>query len=160
MKKDSIKYLTYAALIAALYVTLTYLTSLCGLASGAIQVRLSEGLCALLAFTPAAIPGLTVGCLLANMLTGCCLLDCICGTFATFIGAYIGYYICRRNKYLVSIPTILANAIIVPIVLIYGYGIVAPYMSLFISVGIGEVISAGVIGTIVLEALVKIGFKL
>ena len=160
MKKDSINYLTHAALIAALYVTLTYLTSLFGLASGAIQVRLSEGLCALLAFTPAAIPGLTVGCLLANILTGCCLLDCIFGTLATFLGAYTGYFLCKKNRYLVPIPTVIANSLIVPIVLIYGYGINAFYLSLVASVGVGEVVSAGVIGTIVLEALTRIGFKL
>lgn len=62
--------ITESAAIAALYVTLTWLSSLVGLSGGVIQFRLSEMLCILPCFTPAAIPGLAVGCLLANLLTG------------------------------------------------------------------------------------------
>ena len=69
--KKTLQFLTLAAVIAALYVAFTYLAALLGLASGAVQVRLSEALVALVIFTPAAIPGMTLGCLLANLLTGC-----------------------------------------------------------------------------------------
>ena len=71
MKKTSALRLTQAAMIAAIYVVLTYFISAFGLANGAIQVRISEALTILPIFTPAAIPGLFVGCLLSNILTGC-----------------------------------------------------------------------------------------
>ena len=70
MEKKSALFLTQAAMIAALYVVLTYIANLFGLASGVIQIRLSEMLCILPVFTPAAIPGLFIGCLLSNILTG------------------------------------------------------------------------------------------
>ena len=75
MKNKKTLYLVQAAMIAALYVVLTLIANAFGLASGAIQIRLSEMLSVLPFFTPAAIPGLFVGCLLSNFLTGACLLD-------------------------------------------------------------------------------------
>lgn len=113
MKHKSIRYLTWGAIIAALYVLLTYLASLLGLASGVIQFRLSEALCIMACFTPAAIPGLYIGCLLSNILTGCVFWDILFGPIATLIGA-VGTYLLRRNKYLAVIPPILANTLIVP----------------------------------------------
>ena len=155
MKNTKTLFITHAAFIAALYVVLTYIASLFGLSSGVIQIRLSEALCALCAFTPAAIPGLFAGCLLANLLTGCCLIDIIFGSLATLIGASLGYLI-RKYRLLVPLPTILANAIIVPLVLIYGYGEPLPYLYLFATVGAGEIISAGALGIILMAALSKI----
>ena len=76
--------MSQAAMIAALYVVLTFLASALGLASGSIQVRFSEALTILPFFTPAAVPGLAVGCLLSNVITGCALPDIIFGTLATF----------------------------------------------------------------------------
>ena len=73
--------------IAALYVVLTVIANALGLASGAIQVRFSEALTILPVFTPAAIPGLTVGCVLANLITGCAPWDVVFGSLATLIGA-------------------------------------------------------------------------
>ena len=115
MENKSIRYLTWGAIIAALYVLLTYLASLLGLASGVIQFRLSEALCIMACFTPAAIPGLYIGCLLSNILTGCVFWDILFGPIATLIGA-VGTYLLRRNKYLAVIPPILANTLIVPFV--------------------------------------------
>lgn len=148
-------FVTNAAFIAAVYVVLTFVANAFGLASGVIQVRLSEALCILPFFTPAAIPGLFVGCLLANLITGCCLLDIVFGSLATLIGASLGYLL-RKYKYLIPVPTILANAFIVPFVLIYGYGEPLPYWYLFATVGAGEVISAGALGIILLTALVNV----
>ena len=108
MENKSIRYLTWGAIIAALYVLLTYLASLLGLASGVIQFRLSEALCIMACFTPAAIPGLYIGCLLSNILTGCVFWDILFGPIATLIGA-VGTYLLRRNKYLAVIPPILAS---------------------------------------------------
>ncbi len=148
-------FVTTSALIAALYVVLTYIANSVGLASGVIQVRLSEMLCILPYFTPAAIPGLFVGCILANILTGCCALDMVVGSLATLIGAIIARLI-RKYKYLVPVPTIVANALLVPFVLIYGYGIKMSYIYLFATVGVGEVISAGIFGVFLLHVLDKI----
>ena len=79
--------LVQAAMIAALYVVLTYIANAMGLASSAIQIRFSEALTILPYFTPAAIPGLFVGCFLSNILTGCAIPDIIFGSIATLIGA-------------------------------------------------------------------------
>lgn len=155
MKSNRAFFVTNAAFIAAVYVVLTFVANAFGLASGVIQVRLSEALCILPFFTPAAIPGLFVGCLLANLITGCCLLDIVFGSLATLIGASLGYLL-RKYKYLIPVPTILANAFIVPFVLIYGYGEPLPYWYLFATVGAGEVISAGALGIILLTTLVHV----
>ena len=116
MKK--INFLTQAAMIAALYVVLTLAINAFGLASGAIQVRVSEALTILPYFTPAAIPGLFIGCLLSNTITGCALFDIIFGSIATLLGA-VGTYLLRRHKWLAPVSPIIANTIIVPFVLSY-----------------------------------------
>lgn len=154
MKNKKILFITQAAMIAALYVVLTFLANAFGLASGVIQVRLSEMLIVLPFFTSAAIPGLYIGCILSNWLTGCCLLDIFVGSLATLIGAMLAYLL-RKQKWLVPLPNILANAVIVPFVLIYGYGVPDAWWFLFLTVGAGEVISCGVLGMILLFALKK-----
>ena len=101
------------------------------------------------------MPGLFVGCLIANILGGAILPDIICGSLATLIGAVFSY-ILRKNKYLVPLPPILANTVIVPFVLRYGYGLNAPIPLMMLTVGIGEVISCGVLGMLLLTALEKL----
>ena len=103
--KSKIRFICYAAAIAALYVVLTWLSSAFGLSSGVIQCRISEALCVLVYFTPAAIPGLTIGCLISNIMTGAVVWDVIFGTLATLIGAIAGYLI-RKCKWLVPMPTV------------------------------------------------------
>ena len=152
MKKT--KSITQAAIIAALYVVLTFVANAMGLASGAIQIRLSEALTILPYFTPAAIPGLFVGCLLSNILVGGIILDIIFGSLATLIGA-VGTYALRKFKWLAPLPPILSNTITVPLVLIYAYGVQDALPYLMATVGIGEVISAGVLGMILLKSLEK-----
>ena len=156
MKNKNILLLTQAAMIAALYVVLTFLANTFGLASGAIQVRLSEMLTILPAFTPAAIPGLAIGCFLSNLLTGCCILDIVMGSIATLLGA-IGAYLLRKWKWLIPIPSILANAIIVPWILTspYGYGLTDAWWYLVVTVSVGEIISCGILGMILYFALKK-----
>lgn len=154
MNNKKVLFLTQAAMIAALYVVLTFVSNAFGLASGVIQVRLSEALLILPFFTPAAVPGLYIGCLLSNILCGGCLLDILLGSVATLIGA-LGARALRKYKWLVPIPNILANAIIVPFVLIVGYGITDVWWYLVITVGIGEIISSGIFGMILLFAIKK-----
>ena len=152
MKKT--RFITQAALIAALYVVLTYVANSLGLASGAIQVRFSEALTILPFFTPAAIPGLFIGCILINLLTGCALLDIIFGSIATLLGA-IGTYVLRKHKWLAPLPPVLSNILIVPFVLAYVYGVPGGIPYLMATVGAGEVISCYVFGMVLLFALNK-----
>ena len=153
--------MTHTILIAAIYVVLTMFINAFNLASGNIQVRISEALCILPFFTPAAIPGLWIGCLLANLLTGTAIYDIVFGSLATLVGA-IGTYLLRKHKFLCTLPPVVANAVIIPIVLRYGYGFVfqwhdkdwsLPFYAL--TVGAGEVISVCVLGTLLLNVLNK-----
>lgn len=151
--QNQVMLLVHAAMIAALYVVLTFLANSLGLASSAIQIRFSEALTVLPYFTPAAIPGLFAGCLLSNILTGCALPDIIFGSLATLIGAVFTRKI-RKYKWLAPVPPILTNAVIVPFVLLYAYGIRPLWLS-FVTVTIGEMISCGVLGMILLFSLQK-----
>ena len=148
------KTMTQAALIAALYVVLTFVANAMGLASGAIQIRLSEALTILPCFTPAAIPGLFIGCLISNILVGSVIWDIVFGSLATLIGA-IGTHYLRKRKWLSPLPPIISNAVIVPFVLVYAYGVQDALPFLAFTVGMGEVISAGVLGMILLKSLEK-----
>ena len=145
MEKKSALFLTQAAMIAALYVVLTYIANLFGLASGVIQIRLSEMLCILPVFTPAAIPGLFIGCLLSNILTGCVIWDILFGSLATLAGA-IGTYLLRNHKFVFTLPPVAANMIVVPLVLQYAYGVPDAVWYLAVTVGAGEVISVCILG--------------
>ena len=154
MKKIDVKTLTIGGAIAALYVVLTLVANAFGLASGAIQVRLSEALTILPCFTAAAVPGLTVGCILANIITGCALWDVVFGSLATLIGA-VGTYLLRKKPLLAWIPPVLSNAIIVPIVLQKVYGVPDSFWYLMLTVGAGEVIACGILGLLLYKALSK-----
>lgn len=154
-----------ASAIAAIYVALTYLSMALGLDKGAIQIRFSEALVALAFFTPAAIPGLTVGCFLANLLTGCAPLDILLGPVATLIGSLGAYLISKMkngkaSRLLFAIPNIVANAIIVSFIVYVCYTQPSeqniPILTFyFLTVGAGEIISCGVLGTILLFAAEK-----
>lgn len=157
MKNKKIKSVTHAAVIAATYVVLTYLTNLLGLANGAVQCRLSEAMCVLPAFTPSAVPGLFVGCMLSNILTGCSIPDIVFGSIATLIGAYGALVISRKkcSRYFLCIPTIVSNAVIVPFVLKYSYGISGGLWYFFVTVALGEIISCGILGNLLYKSLYK-----
>ena len=147
-------FLAQAALIAAAYTVLC--VAFAPISYGEIQVRIAEALVILPFFTPAAVPGLFVGCLLSNILGGSVLLDVIGGSIATLIGA-IGSWCLRKHKGLILIPPIAANVAIVPFVLRYGYGVNLPIPFMMVTVGIGEIIAVGVLGSILLRALEKSG---
>jgi len=162
MKRNTqsrVRYITLSATIAALYVVLTLISAAFGLSSGVIQLRISEALCVLVAFTPAAIPGLTIGCLISNLVASANILDIVFGTLATFLGALVGYYL-RKRKWLIALPTLLSNVIIVPLVIVYGFGVKDMALPLVaLTVGIGEFISACVLGTGLLLILEKYKFR-
>ncbi len=161
MRNKNVLFVVQAAMVAAIYVALTYVSALAGLASGTVQVRISEAMCILPVFMPAAIPGLWLGCFLANLLTGSILVDVVFGSIATLIGA-VGTYLLRKHRFLCTWPPVLANMVIVPFVLRYGYGFVTEYKGVdwsipfnAVTVGIGEIITCVVMGGILLKILVK-----
>lgn len=149
----SVAFIVQAAMIAAIYVVLTFIANAFGLANHAVQVRFSEALTILPYFTPAAVPGLFIGCLISNILTGCAIPDIIFGSLATLAGAVFTYKF-RRHKWLAPIPPIAANMIVVPLVLLYAYGI-RPLWFSFLTVTAGEIISCGILGMLLLFALEK-----
>lgn len=155
MKNTRIQFLVRSAMIAALYVALTLVSAMLGLSSGAVQVRISEALCILPVYTTAAIPGVTIGCFLANLLTGGTIWDLTIGVAATFVGVLCAWLL-QRHKYLASLPTILANGILIPFVLILAGFIpatVSTYLVTFCTVSLGEVIACGGIGTVLMRYL-------
>lgn len=152
MQKQKIFFITQAAIIAALYVVITYIVNLFGLANGAIQLRLSEALTILPVFTPAAIPGIAIGCFLSNILTGCAFYDIVFGSLASLIGA-VGTYLLRKIKWLAPVPPIAANILIIPWVLLLVYQVPGTLPYHMLTVGIGEVLSCGVCGLILLSVL-------
>jgi len=141
MKNSSNKvlYLAQAAMIAAIYVVLTV-----------VGASLAFGV-----FTPAAIPGLFVGCLIGNTLGGAILPDIIFGSLATLIGAIFTWSLRNKSKFLAPVPPVVANIIVVPFVLKYAYMVPLPIPFMMLTVGVGEVISAGVLGLILYGALNK-----
>lgn len=162
MRDKKVLFIVQAAMIAAIYVVLTLFVNAFSLASGAIQVRLSEALTILPYFTPAAIPGLGIGCLLANLLTGAPIYDMVFGSLATLLGA-CGTYLLRKHKLLCTLSPVLTNVLIIPFVLRYAYGLVMEFgghdLSIpfyMLTVGAGEIICCCVMGTILLNALAKV----
>lgn len=155
MKKNSrALFVAHASIIAALYVVLTLIANALGLANYAIQIRFSEALTILPYFTPAAIPGLFVGCILSNTLTGCLPLDIIGGSIATLLGAICTYKL-RKWKYLSPLPPIIFNMLIVPPILSFVYQFEGTLYYFTLTVGIGEILSCGVLGTFLLLFLEK-----
>ena len=158
-KRKTAYFLVQSAMIAAIYIVLTLMFIPLGF--GPVQFRISEALCILPYFTPAAIPGVFIGCLLSNALGGAVFLDVVFGSLATLIGA-VGSWFLRRFRWAVCIPPILSNALIIPWVLRFAYGNsqIIPYM--MVTVGIGEVLAVGVLGNLLmlsLERYKKILFK-
>lgn len=165
MRNKKIRFITQAAVIAALYVVMTVFIAAIGLASGSIQIRISEALCILPYFTPAAIPGLSIGCLIANLVTGAPIWDIVFGSLATLLGAVFTYLL-KKHKFLCTLPPVIANALIIPPILIFAYGFGLPdglfngmdatwFVWLFnvVTVGFGEIISVCVLGSFLLRIL-------
>lgn len=150
-------FLTTAAIIAALYLAL--MVPFQPIAFGPVQFRVSEMLCVLPFFTAAGIPGVVIGCLLGNFLLGAPLPDVIFGTLATMIGAFGTYYIGRllipKARFLSLLPPILSNALIIPFVLKYAYGAPELLPFMMFTVGLGEVLAVGVLGSLLMGVLEK-----
>ena len=176
MKSNNLVFTAQAAMIAAIYVTLTYVFA--PISFSEIQVRISEALTILPVFTPAAIPGLFIGCLIGNMMGGALLPDILFGSLATLIGAFFTWklrnvrpipsdpsFLTKRFALarflapladlplLAPVPPILSNVLIIPFILRYAYMIELPIPLMMLTVGIGEVISCGILGLLLYCAL-------
>lgn len=161
-KRISPRFVATAGIIAALYCVATLVSTLCGLSSGVIQIRISEAFCVLPVFTPAAIPGLFVGCLVSNLISGCHPLDVVFGSLATLVGAVGAWALSKLplkdgfpRGLLATLPNVVANTVVVPLVLkaVYGIGDALPYI--FACVGAGEIASGAFLGTLLYLALYK-----
>lgn len=149
------RFLARGALIGALYVLISLAVAPFG--SGLIQARLSEALCVLPWFTPAAIPGLFLGCLLANLLTGAVIYDVIFGSLATGLSALITYSLRHRgySKWLAPLPAVVINALVVGYLLAYVYQVGVPMILCVLSVAAGQVVSCYGLGMPLLGFLEK-----
>lgn len=147
--------MTTSAMIAALYVVLTELSAAFGISSGVIQFRLSEMLAVLPIFTPAAIPGVFIGCLISNIMTGGVIWDVVFGSLASLIGALGAWFLRKKSVYLAPVPTVAANMLIIPFVLRYAYGMDGTIPFFMLTVGIGEFVCAGILGVFLAKTLKK-----
>ncbi len=152
MKDNKTRDMVFSALIAAIYLILALLFR--PISYGPIQFRISEALCVLPYFTPAAIPGVFIGCLISNLLGGAVLPDVVFGSLATLIGAF-GSWKLRKNRILVSIPPILSNTMILPWVLKFAYGSDNLIWYMMVTIGIGEFLAIGVLGQLLISLLGK-----
>ena len=151
MKSKNLLFMTQAAMIAAIYVALTYLFA--PISFSEIQVRIAEALTILPVFTPAAVPGLFIGCLIGNTVSGALLPDIVCGSLATLIGAFFTWKLRNAHPFLAPVPPIVANTLVVPFVLKYAYLVDLPIPLMMLTVCIGEILSCGVLGLIFYYAL-------
>lgn len=152
MKMKKTTFITQGAVIAAIYVVLVFVFDYWSF--GPIQFRVAEALTILPVFTPAAVPGLFIGCLIANITGGAVIWDIVFGSLATLIGA-VGIYMLRKHPWAAPLPPILANTVIVPFVLKYAYGTEGMLWYFMLTVGLGEVIVCGVLGSLLRVALKK-----
>lgn len=158
-KISSAAFVAHGGIIAALYVVLTLISNAFGLANGAVQVRISEALTILPAFTPAAIPGLFAGCMISNTLTGAILPDIIFGSLATLIAAFLTRALRNRSRFLLPVPPIAANTIVVPLLLKYAYHLDGTLIYMAATVFAGEFISCGILGLLLHPLMKKIVLK-
>ena len=155
MKKN--RFITMSAAIAAVYVVLTVIFA--PISFSAVQVRIAEALTVLPMFSAAAIPGLFIGCVIGNILGGGVVLDVIFGSIATLIGA-VGSYLLRNNRWLVPLPPIISNTLIIPFVLKYAYGMDLPILLIMLYILIGELLSCYVLGELLISLIEKTGTSL
>ena len=158
-KKFNVRELVQGAIIAAVYALLTIF--LAPISSGLVQCRVSEAMSILPYFTFSAVPGLFIGCLLANLLTGAAVYDVIFGSLATLAAAYITYWMRNRvSKYLAPLPSVVINALVVGWLLTYVYQIGVPYWLAAGYVAIGQAIACFALGLPLMKLLERFRGKL
>ncbi len=161
MKNYSIRQLTLAAVVGALYAVLTLAIAPFGIAYGVIQLRVSEAMCVLPYYFPEAKWGLFIGCLIANLLSPYGLLDIVFGSLATLLAAFATAKM--PHKWLAPLPPVICNGVIIGALLaFYNTGFTAAYPAAFafnaLTVGLGELLACYAFGGVLLIALPKIPF--
>ena len=166
MKNKTNLYIAEAGIIAALYFAMTWVSNIAGLAFGQIQFRLSEILCILPVFTPAAIPGLTIGCLLSNFLSPMGWIDWVVGTSATLLASLTAYLLRKVKIFklpvLSSFMPVLFNGVFVGAEISYFFPAgtrFAGFWASFLWVGLGEVVMCMLGGLILYAALERSNFS-
>ena len=152
---NSTRRIAVAGIIAALYALLAYFSSVFGVAFGPIQCRFSEALCVLPFLTPAAVPGLFLGCLVANLLSPYGALDIVFGSLATLLAAL--WTSRMKRAALAPLPPVLCNAVIVGAVITVQQVPMELFWGTFaynaVTVGLGEALSCYVLGGLLLRTL-------
>jgi len=149
--------LARGAIIAALYAALTLL--LAPISYGEVQIRVSEALTLLPILLPEAVPALTIGCMLANVLGGCTIFDIVFGTLATLLAAICTRRL-RRHQRLASAMPVLFNGVIVGAVVHYAYAPVIALPLCMLFVALGEAVACMLLGPLVLRAVKRIPSKM
>lgn len=148
--KISTHFIARAAVIAAVYTALTLVLQ--SISFGPVQFRVAEALTVLPFADPAAIPGVALGCLFANLGSPLGLVDILGGSAITLISACLTYK--APNRYVALLPPIILNAIGVPIYLAPAVGL--PYWLVALQVGLGQLVVIGVLGLPVLSLYKRI----
>ena len=161
-RKINTRYLTRAAVIAALYVALTYLAGIMNLAYGPVQFRFSEALTVLPFLFPEAVPGLFVGCVISNLISPYGVLDLVVGSAATLLAA-IWTNRCR-SRWFAPMPPVIANAVMVGAMIAwyeagFGAGFPAAFAYNALTVGLGELVVCYTLGLPLLKLLENRGVK-
>lgn len=158
-QKLTVRDLAQGAVIAAVYALLTIFLS--PISSGLIQCRVSEAMSVLPYFTVSAVPGLFIGCLLANLLTGAPIYDVVCGSLATLSAALITYKMRNRvSKYLAPLPSVIVNALVVGALLTYVYRVGVSFWIAAGYVAIGQAIACFALGIPLMKLLERFRGKL
>ena len=158
-KKFGVRELVQGAIIAAIYALLTIF--LAPISSGLIQCRVSEAMCILPYFTFSAVPGLFIGCLLANLLTGMAAYDVVFGSLATLLAAYLTYALRNKvPKYLAPMPSVVVNALVVGWLLTSIYGFEVSFWVAAGYVAIGQAIACFALGLPLMTLLERFRGKL
>lgn len=161
MKHSSIRQITLAAMVAALYAVLSYFGNLFGLTYGPIQCRFSEALCVLPFLFPAAVPGLFIGCLVTNLMSTVGPLDIVLGSLATLLAGYLTAKM--PSRWLAPLPPVICNGVIVGAMLAwYETGFGPGFWGLFAfhgaTVALGELLACYILGSLLLTALPKVPY--
>jgi uncharacterized membrane protein len=155
MRKITTRQMTVAAIVGALYAALTLLSSVFGIAYGPVQFRFSEALCVLPFLTPAAVPGLFLGCLVSNLLSPYGALDIVFGSLATLLAAIWTGRV--RRKWLAPLPPVVCNAIIIGAVVTVQQVPMELFWGTFaynaLTIGLGEALACYVLGGLLLKVL-------
>ncbi|HWQ96840.1 MAG TPA: QueT transporter family protein [Clostridia bacterium] len=158
-KKFTVRDLAQGAIIAAVYALLTLFIA--PFSSGLIQCRVSEAMSVLPYFTFSAVPGLFIGCVIANLLVGATVYDVVFGSLATLLAAYITYWMRNRvSKYLAPLPSVVVNALVVGWLLTSIYGFDVSFWVAAGYVAIGQAIACFALGIPLMKLLERFRGKL